>query len=54
MDPWLCLGLYLWIFETYKENTKFDWSIFRKDTIKIYFDALYGLDKERFKNLKLL
>ena len=30
------------------ENRKFDLSLFRKDTVKIYIDGLYTLDKEGF------
>ena len=35
---------------SFKANKKFDWSLFRKDTVKIYFDALYGFNKERFQS----
>ena len=38
------------LFQPFKENRKFDLSLFRKDTVEIAFDAKYGLDKERFAN----
>ena len=46
---WSPQALWHRVYESYKGNRNFDWSIFRKDTVKIYFDGLYGLDEERLK-----
>ena len=36
-----------------EDNKKFNLSRFRKRTIKIAFDALYGLSKERFTHINV-